>query len=68
MPSNNHPNRAWRSRMHETAAAWLARWPNRGEVGLLTREQLLSILRRSYIDGYEAGRASKTAPRSADAR
>ena len=45
--------------MQRACTAWLAawRWPENG-LGLLTPDGLRSIMRTSYLSGYEAGRES----------
>lgn len=56
----NHPNRAWRTRMTAACAIWLQAWGWQAAPGarLVSEPELRGIMRDSYFDGYEAGRAS----------
>ena len=57
----NHPNRNWRSRMHEACAAYVRRWQwPAGGIAMLNPSDLMQIVSDAYLAGYEAGRASTT--------
>lgn len=62
----NHPNRAWRAKMHYACAAYLAEWhwPDAG-AGVLMPHQLRDMMRSSYVIGYTAGRESLQRGKSA---
>lgn len=60
MTNNNHPNRAWRRRMHDACAAWLGRWPwpDASAGAVLSSSELIDVMGQAYRAGYAAGRES----------
>lgn len=60
----NHPNRAWRRRMHEHADAYVAdraaSWPADGAVVVLSRADLERHIREAFQGGYACGRMTRS--------
>lgn len=64
----NHPSRNWRRVAHDAATRQidalqaLGRIPADGAAVLMTREQLLDVIRVNFVAGYDAGRTSRARP------
>jgi len=56
----NHPNRNWRRRMHDAAAAYIdaQQWPAGDGAFVMSRDELRGLIERSYTAGYAQGRES----------